>query len=173
MHLNQKQLLKNCQKISGALALQCKPVPSLYTISRTAFKNKKLRQALISHTCSELNRDCQKLVKKKSVLRSNSIQDLKSFKWLKLLSERKKEAPILYSKAKPSLRPFIGAAGAILLKGINQRMSAVQHLVGLCLFLGRTRKKVSKLIKKCMIINVSCQGKTIFTLRDSLYKSQF
>ena len=159
-------------------------MPSLYTaVSRAAFKNKKLRQALITHTCSELNRDCQKLVKKKkSVLRSNSIQDLKSFKWLKLLSEWKKEAPILYkvlaaianySKAKVSLRPFIGAAGAILLKGRNQRMSAVQHLVGLCLFLGRTRKKVSKLIKKCMIINILFQGKTIFRLRDGLYMSQF
>ena len=160
MHFKSKTIIKelptNLRSIGIAL---CKPMPSLYTaISRAAFKNKKLRQALISHTSSELNRDCQKLVKKKkkSVLRSNSIQDLKSFKWLKLLSERKKEAPILYkvlaaianySKAKASLRPFIGAAGAILLKGRNQRMSAVQHVVGLCLFLGRTRKKVSKLIK--------------------------
>ena len=151
----------NLRRIGIAL---CKPVSSLYTaISRAAFKNKKLRQALISHTCSELNRDCQKLVKqKKSVLRSNSIQDLKSFKWLNLLSEWNKEAPILYkvlapianySKAKPSLRPFIGAAGAILLKGRNQRIPGVQHLVGLCLFLGRTRKKVSKLIKKKMYDN--------------------
>ena len=90
-----KELPTNLRSIGIAL---CKPVPSLYTaISRAAFKNKKLRQALISHTCSELNRDCQKLVKKKkSVLRSNSIHDLKSFKWLKLLSEWKKEAPILY-----------------------------------------------------------------------------
>ena len=87
MHFKSKTIIKelptNLRSIGVAL---CKPMPSLYTaISRAAFKNKKLRQALISHTCSELSRDCQKLVKKKkSVLRSNSIQDLKSFKWLRL-----------------------------------------------------------------------------------------
>ena len=39
-------------------------------------------------------------------------------------------------------RPIIGAAGAMLLKARNAQMSAVQYLVGLSLFLGRTRKKV-------------------------------
>ena len=67
MHFKSKTIIKelptNLRSIGIVL---CKPMPSLYTaISRAAFKNKKLRQALISHTCSELSRDCQKLVKKK------------------------------------------------------------------------------------------------------------
>ena len=92
MHFKSKTIIKELPTYLRSIGIAlCKPVPSLYTaISRAAFKNKKLRQTLVSHTCSELNRDCQKLVKKKkkkSVLRSNSIQDLKRFKWLKRLSE--------------------------------------------------------------------------------------
>ena len=139
---------------SLGVALSKPPSASLYSaISRASFKSKKLRQALINHTCQQLNKQCLKVVKmKKSVLRSTSIQDLKCFKWSKLLNEWRKEAPILLrvlrtvtgnsTTTRESLKPFICAAGAILLKGRNQRMSAVQHLVGLCLFLGRTRKKV-------------------------------
>ena len=155
MHYNSKTIVRelphNLQSLGISLAKP--PSASFYTaISRAAFKAKKLRQAMVSRTCLELNRQCTKLVKKKrSVVRSTSVQQLRTFRWSKLIREWRKEAPILYqflkaasnaTKAKSSLRPFIGAAGAILLKGRNQRLSAVQHLVGLCLFLGRTRKKV-------------------------------
>lgn len=77
-----------------------------------------------------------------------------AFKWTKLIEEWQAQAPTLYkclktivnnafnSKLASKLKPFIGTAGAILLKGRNKRMSAVQHLIGLCLFLGRTRRKI-------------------------------
>ena len=47
-----------------------------------------------------------------------------------------------FSEELQSLRPVRGSAGAMLLKARNAQMSAVQHLVALSLFLGRTRKKV-------------------------------
>ena len=71
------------------------------------------------------------------------------------MKEWKREAPILYKALRAietpsqvsqrklqSLRLVIGSAGAMLLKARNAQMSAVQHLVALSLFLGRTRKKV-------------------------------
>ena len=83
------------------------------------------------------------------------MEDLKNFKWSKLMKEWEREAPTLYKVlraiARPSqfswrrmqsLKPVIGSAGAMLLKARNAQMSAVQHLVGLSLFLGRTRRKV-------------------------------
>ena len=93
--------------------------------------------------------------KKKSVLKCTSLEDLRKFKWSKLIKEWVQEAPTLYKvfraiavppqcakRKMQHLRPIIGAAGAMLLKARNARMSAVQYLVGLSLFLGRTRKKV-------------------------------
>ena len=48
-----------------------------------------------------------------------------------------------YSQRKmQSLKPIIGSAGAMLLKARNTQVSAVHHLIGLSLFLGRTRKRV-------------------------------
>lgn len=80
---------------------------------------------------------------------------LKKFTWANLMKEWKREAPILYKVLRAiatspqvsqrklhSLTPLIGSAGAMLLKARNAQMSAVQHLVALSLFLGRTRKKV-------------------------------
>ena len=85
---------------------------------------------------------CRKLLKQKnSVLFSTSSKDVKVFKWTRLI----KPGPTLYkflksfannefnSKPALKLKPFIRTAGAILLKGRNERMSAVQYLVGLCL----------------------------------------
>ena len=76
-----------------------------------------------------------------------------------MLKEWKREAPTLYkvlrATAMPlhyshrkmqALRPVIGSAGAMLLKARNGKLSAVQHLVGLSLFLGRTRRKISTCI---------------------------
>jgi len=97
------------------------------------------------------------MLEKKSLLKKTAVCDLKHFKWNAVLKEWKKEAPTFYRilktiampptvsrnhKRKNLLKPIIGSAGAILLKGRNPRLSAVQHLVGLSLFLGRTRKKV-------------------------------
>lgn len=91
------------------------------------------------------------------MLKKTAVGDLKHFQWNAVLKEWKKEAPTFYKilktvampptisrnlKRKQLLKPIIGSAGAILLKGRNPRLSAVQHLVGLSLFLGRTRKKV-------------------------------
>lgn len=132
-----------------------KPVSTSYytTIGRAAFKAKKLQKAIVNQTFLQLEKECRKLVKqKKSVLRSTSVKELMAFKWTKLIEEWQAQAPTLYkclktivnnafnSKLASKLKPFIGTAGAILLKGRNKRMSAVQHLIGLCLFLGRTRK---------------------------------
>ena len=139
---------------SHGIALSKPHSQSLHnTISRAAFKIKKLQQSLVNRTCLALKKECQRLVKKKnSVLKLTSPQDLRNFRWSKLLKEWKKEAPTIFkvlrsvttndAKITAPLRTIIGTAGALLLKGRNTRMSAVQHLVGLYLFLGRTRKKV-------------------------------
>ena len=88
--------------------------------------------------------------KKKSVLKCTSLEDLRKFKWSKLMKEWAREAPLLYKvlraiamppqfakRKMQSLRPIIGTAGAMLLKSRNAQMSAVQYLVGLSLFLGQ------------------------------------
>lgn len=95
------------------------------------------------------------------MLKKTAVSDLKHFKWNSVLKEWKKEAPTFYRiiktiAAPPTisrnrtkkhlLKPIIGSAGAILLKGRNPRLSAVQHLVGLSLFLGRARNKVKLLL---------------------------
>ena len=159
MHYKSKTVARELPRSLQSLGISLsKPFsPSYYrTIGRAAFKAKKLRKALVHQTCFKLNKECRKLVKqKKSILCSTSSKDLKAFKWTKLIKEWRAQAPTLYkvlksiannafnSKLASKLKPFIGTAGAILLKGRNQRMSAVQHLVGLCLFLGCTRKKVN------------------------------
>ena len=150
-----RQLPHSVQSLGISLS---KPLfPSYYrTIGRAAFKAKKLQKALVNQTCVKLDKECRKLVKqKKSVLCSTSSKDLKAFKWTRLIKEWRSQAPTLYqflksiasnafnSKLASKGKPFIGTAVTTLLKGRNQRMSAVQHLVGLCLFLGRTRKKVN------------------------------
>ena len=158
MHYKSKTIVRELPHGLQSLGISLsKPLsPSYYTkISRAAFKAKKLQKALVSQTCLKLEKECRKLVKqKKSVLRATSLKDLKAFKWTKHIKEWQAQAPTLYkflksasnsavnSKQSSRLKPFIGTAGAILLKGRNQRMSAVQHLVGLCLFLGCARKKV-------------------------------
>ena len=125
-------------------------------ISSAAFKCKPLRKSLIHRVCLLINKECRKL-EKKSLLKKTAVSDLKHFKWNSVLKEWKKESPTFYRILKtivapPTisrnqtkehlLKPIIGSAGAILLKRRNPRLSAVQHLVGLSLFLGRTRKKV-------------------------------
>lgn len=102
------------------------------------------------------------------MLKKTAVSDLKHFKWNSVLKEWKKEAPTFYRiiktiAAPPTisrnrtkkhlLKPIIGSAGAILLKGRNPRLSAVQHLVGLSLFLGRARKKV-----KLLLLNAVCMS---------------
>ena len=113
--------------------------------------------------------------KKKSVLKCTSLEDLRKFKWSKLIKEWIHEAPTLYkvfraiavppqcAKGKMQyLRPIIGAAGAMLLKARNAQMSAVQYLVGLSLFLGRTRKKVClKIFYMLHAYYCSCQKHNI------------
>ena len=94
------------------------------------------------------------------MLKRTVVSDLEHYKWNSVLKKWKKEAPTFYRilktiavpptisrnhRKKHLLKPIIGSAGAILLKGRNPRLSAVQHLVGLSLFLGRTRKKVKVL----------------------------
>lgn len=125
-------------------------------ITSAAFKTKNLRNSFIHRVCLQINKECRKL-EKKSLLKKTAVGDLKHFQWNAVLKEWKKEAPTFYKilktvampptisrnlKRKQLLKPIIGSAGAILLKGRNPRLSAVQHLVGLSLFLGRTRKKV-------------------------------
>ena len=96
----------------------------------------------------ELEKECRKLVrKKKSVLKCTSLEDLRKFKWSKLMKEWLREAPTLYKvlrtiavppqlgkRKMQYLRPIIGAAGAMLFKARNAQMSAVEYLVGLSFF---------------------------------------
>ena len=129
-------------------------------ISSAAFKCKPLRNSLIQRVCLLINKECR-MLEKKSLLKKTAVSDLKHFKWNSVLKEWKKEAPTFYRiiktiAAPPTisrnrmkkhlLKPIIGSAGAILLEGRNPRLSAVQHLVGLSLFLGRARKKVKLLL---------------------------
>jgi len=117
-----------------------------------AFKSKGLRRALINHSCLELEKECRKIVrKKKSVLKCTSLEDVRKFKWSKLMKERVREAPTLYKvlraiamppqlakRKMQSLRTIIGTTDAMLLRARNAQMSAVQYLAGLSLFLDRT-----------------------------------
>ena len=78
----------------------------------------------------ELEKECRKLVrKKKSVLKCTSLEDLRKFKWSKLMKEWLREAPTLYKvlrtiavppqlgkRKMQYLRPIIGVAGAMLLQ---------------------------------------------------------
>lgn len=144
-----KELPRNLHSLGIALATK-----SSSGIGLAAFRCKHLRRALINRCCLELNKECRKLEKKKKcLLKCTSLEALRNFKWSKLLKEWKREAPIMYKVLRAiamplhyskmqSLRPVIGSAGAMLLKARNGKMSAVQHLVGLSLFLGRTRRKV-------------------------------
>lgn len=147
-----RELPQNLQGLGIAL---CKSKNSS-GVGLAAFKSKDLRRSLINRFCLELEKECRKLVRKKtSVLKCTSLEDLRKFKWSKLIKEWVHEAPTLYKVfraiAVPSqcakrkmqyLRPIIGAAGAMLLMARNAQMSAVQYLVGISLFLGRARKKV-------------------------------
>jgi len=148
-----KELLAYLNSLGIAL---CK-AKATSAVSLAAFKCKALRRALINCACLELDKECRRLEKKKkSVLKCTSLEDLKKFKWFKPTKEWQKEAPTLYKlvirtiaipprftqKKIQCLRPVICSAGTMLLRSRNIGMSAVQHLVGLSLFLGRTRKKV-------------------------------
>ena len=157
-----KKLPKSLHSLGIALCKGGRKAPGYAAISRAAFRINKLHKNLVNQSCLQLQKECSSLARKKnSILKSTSLRDLKRFSWSRLLKEWKKEATTLFQymkatavpshvariKSHPrhkSLRPLIGAAGAILLKGRNQRLSAVQHLVGLCLFLGSTKKKVTK-----------------------------
>ena len=151
-----RELPKGLNSLGIALYLK-RPISG---ISSAAFKNKNLRNSFIHCVCLQINKECRKL-EKKSLLKKTAVRDLKHFQWNAVLKEWKKEAPTFYKtlktiampptisrnqNKKQLLKPIIGSAGAILLKGRNQRLSAVQHLVGLSLFLGQTRKKVQKYI---------------------------
>ena len=157
MHFKSKTVSRELPKDQSGLGIAlCLKRPAS-AISAAAFKSKSLRNSLIHHVCLQINKECRKL-EKKSLLKKTAVRDLKHFQWNAVLKEWMKEAPTFYKvlksiamsptisrnqRKKQLLKPVIGCAGAVLLKGRNSRLSAVQHLVGLSLFLGRTRKKVS------------------------------
>ena len=116
----------------------------------------------------ELEKECRKLVrKKKSVLKCTSLEDLRKFKWSKLMKEWLREAPTLYKvlrtiavppqlgkRKMQYLRPIIGAAGAMLFKARNAQMSAVEYLVGLSFFSVEQEKRFVLRSFTCYIIAV-------------------
>ena len=152
-------------------------------VGSAAFKSKGLRQALINRSCLELEKDCRKIVrKKKSVLKCTFLEDLRKFRWSKLMKEwirqvpthqkvlRAISVPPQFAKRKmQSLRHIIATAGAMLLKARNAQMCAVQYHVGLSLFLGQARKKVCFKIFH-MIYYCSCKNMTSI-LHVAMYKS--
>lgn len=156
MHFKSKTLSRELPKDKSSLGIAlCLKRPAS-AISAAAFKSKSLRNSLIHRVCLQINKECHKL-ENKSLLKKTGVRDLKHFQWNAVLKEWMKEAPTFYKvlksiampptlsrnqRKKQLLKPIIGCAGAVLLKGRNSRLSAVQHLVGLSLFLGRTRKKV-------------------------------
>ena len=159
MHFKSKTVSRELPKDQSGLGIAlCLKRPAS-AISAAAFKSKSLRSSLIHRICLQINKECHKL-EKKSLLKKTAVRDLKHFQWNAVLKEWMKEAPTFYKVLKSiampptisrnqrkkqllMLKPIIGCAGAVLLKGRNSRLSAVQHLVGLSLFLGRTRRKVS------------------------------
>ena len=164
MHFKSKTVSRELPKDQSALGIAlCLKRPAS-AISAAAFKSKSLRNSLIHRVCLQINKECRKL-EKKSLLKKTAVRDLKHFQWNAVLKEWMKEAPTFYKvlksiampptisrnqRKKRLLKPIIGCAGAVLLKGRNSRLSAVQHLVGLSLFLGQTRKKVSYCISYYM-----------------------
>ena len=78
------------------------------------------------------------------MLKKTAVRDLKHFQWNALLKEWMKEAPTFYKvlksiampptisgnqRKKQLLKPIVGCAGAVLLKGRNSRLSAVVVIV--------------------------------------------
>lgn len=129
------------------------------SIARAAFKCKQLKNELLKLACKEIGRECEALKKLKgSVLKKTTPNQLKSFTWKSLAREWKGHAPTFYMALKAAAlpcrkkcerhtaktaMPVVGTAGAILLKLRSPKMSAVQHLIGLMMFLGGLKKKVS------------------------------
>ena len=91
---------------------------------------------------------------KRSVLRRTTPKELKEFKWSQVMKEFRRKAPTLHQmmtaaigvKGKaapdPKLHPILGTALSMLLRPKAPTMSAVQHIIGIILFLGGLKKKV-------------------------------
>lgn len=66
-------------------------------VGLVVFKLKDLRRLLINYFCLELEKECRKFVRKKTlVLKCIFFEDLRKFKWLKLIKEWVYEVFILY-----------------------------------------------------------------------------
>lgn len=88
-----------------------------------------------------------------SVLRSQSMQDLKNFKWKKLISELEKSAPVFLQllrsctqtrKPRENRDSVIGMCAAIVLKNRFAKMSLLQKILSLVLYAGHCGKQVSQ-----------------------------
>lgn len=88
-----------------------------------------------------------------SILRSQSVEDMKSFSWNAVFAELTEHAPtlLLILRActktrveRSNVRAVIGACAAMLLKHRYDRMSMFQKLVSVILYAGHCSKLVRK-----------------------------
>ena len=86
-----------------------------------------------------------------SFLRSQLKEDLKEFQWSRLHAELSSKAPILRSiltaatktrVTRPNAHIVVGTCVAILLKHCNPKMSLLQGIISLVLYVGHTSKQV-------------------------------
>ena len=100
-------------------------------ITSAALKSKNLRNSFIHLVFLQINKEWREL-ERKSLLKKTAVGDLKHFQWNAVLKEWKKEASTFYKilktiampptisrnlRRKQLLKPIIGSAGVILLKG--------------------------------------------------------
>lgn len=86
-----------------------------------------------------------------SILRQQSVSELKEFSWEKLLAELRANAPVFLSivrectrtrRLRPNQDAVLGMCAAILLKHRFSKMSLVQKILSLVLYGGHSGKQV-------------------------------
>ncbi len=94
-----------------------------------------------------------------SVLRSQSVEDMKGFTWDRLLNEQEVNAPVLLNilqsctrtrKLRPNRKAIVGVCASIFLKHRFSKMSLLQRILSLVLYGGHSGKQVK--IKQQLVV---------------------
>lgn len=129
---------------SKALATKILKIPSV-------------RQSLLELVMKEVNVECKNLcgIKRKSMLRSVSGNDLSEFSYGAFLKELHTDAPLLCNFLETVIRKqdqiTFAVAAAVLLKNRNIHMSAIHHIIGQILDYGGATDEVIIIIGQTAI----------------------
>ena len=134
------------------------------SVAQAVMKCDEISCRVVDLVLKRLQDECEKMCScsTKSTLRKSSPDDLQSIDWNAIVSELKREAPLLFAvlmaagapprprnvhkgTTEESRYPAICTAAAVLLKERCEFMSSLQHLIGIILFHGNASKQVSSL----------------------------